>query len=82
MFAYGMRWTRLFDDLEAQLIRLEQAERAADVSDRVRSERGQITLHEHPITHMLTLDEVARYPFREHWLKEGYELFHPLETLS
>jgi len=46
VFAYGMRWTRLFDDLEAQLIRLEQAERAADVSDRVRSERGHITLLE------------------------------------
>ncbi len=44
MFACGMRWTRLFDDLEAQLISLERAERAADVADRVRSERGQITL--------------------------------------
>ncbi len=41
-----MRWTRLFDDLEAQLIRLEQADLAADVSDRVRSERGQVTLLE------------------------------------
>lgn len=45
-------------------------------------ERGQMALHEHPMTNMLTLDEVARYPFREHWLKEGYELFHPLERLG
>ncbi len=44
-------------------------------------ERGRITLFDHPITSMLTLDEVARYPFREHWLKEGYELVHPLESL-
>ncbi len=41
-----MRWTRLFDDLEAQLIRLEQAELAADISDRVRYERGQVSLLE------------------------------------
>lgn len=41
-----MRWTRLFDDLESQLIRLEQAERAADVADQVRSERGHIALLE------------------------------------
>ncbi len=41
-----MRWTRLFNDLEAQLVQLEQAERAADVSDRTRSERGQVSLVE------------------------------------
>ncbi len=39
-----MRWSRLFDDLEAQLVRLEQAELAADVSERTRSERGQLAL--------------------------------------
>ena len=44
-------------------------------------ERGRIVLFDHPVTSMLTLDEVARYPFREHWLKEGYELFHPLEAV-
>ena len=44
-------------------------------------ERGQVTLFEHEMTSMLTLDDVSRYPFREHWLKEGYELFHPLESL-
>lgn len=44
-------------------------------------ERGQLRLHPHPITAALTLDEVAPYPFREHWLKEGFEFFHPVETL-
>ena len=29
----------------------------------------------------LSLDEVSAYPFREHWLKEGTEDFHPLEML-
>ena len=44
-------------------------------------ERGRLRLHDHPMTAGLTLDDVSPYPFREHWLKEGYELFHPLERL-
>ena len=44
-------------------------------------ERGKILLSKHPMTEMLTLEEVSPYPFREHWLKEGTEVFHPLETL-
>ncbi len=45
------------------------------------NERGCMTLHHHPMTTALTLEEISQYPFREHWLKEGVELFHPLETL-
>jgi hypothetical protein len=45
------------------------------------NERGRMTLHRHPMTTALTLEEISPYPFREHWLKEGVELFHPLETL-
>ena len=45
------------------------------------NERGRMTIHHHPMTTALTLEEISRYPFREHWLKEGVELFHPLETL-
>jgi hypothetical protein len=44
-------------------------------------EEGRLTLFPHPMTESLTLDEVSAYPFREHWLKEGYELFHPVEAL-
>lgn len=44
-------------------------------------ESGNVALHRHPITSALTLDEVAPYPFREHWLKEGYEVFHPVESI-
>lgn len=44
-------------------------------------ERGRITLHPHPLTEQLTLEDVSPYPFREHWLKEGFELFHPVEVV-
>lgn len=45
------------------------------------NERGRMTLHRHPMTTALTREEISPYPFREHWLKEGVEVFHPLETL-
>ncbi len=44
-------------------------------------EAGSLTLHPHAITRHLRLEEVSPRPFREHWLKEGFELFHPLEAL-
>jgi len=44
-------------------------------------EKGRMILHDHPMTRALTLDEVSAYPFREHWIKEGTEVFHPLEAL-
>jgi hypothetical protein len=45
------------------------------------NERGKLTLHRHPMTAALTLDEISTCPFREHWLKDGVELMHPIETL-
>lgn len=44
-------------------------------------ERGRMRLHPHPMTRALTLADVSPYPFREHWLKEGFEVFHPVEVL-
>lgn len=44
-------------------------------------EAGRLELFPHAITRDLNLPEVSPYPFREHWLKEGYELFHPVEAL-
>lgn len=44
-------------------------------------ESGHMVLHRHPVTSALTLDDVSPYPFREHWLKEGYEVFHPAESI-
>lgn len=44
-------------------------------------ERGSMTIHRHPMTDRLNLGELSRQPFREHWLKEGCELFHPVESL-
>ena len=43
-------------------------------------ERGRMTLHPHPMTRLLTLTDVSPYPFREHWLKEGFEVIHPAEV--
>ncbi|UQX89690.1 hypothetical protein M6D93_06730 [Jatrophihabitans telluris] len=39
-----MRWTGLFDDLEAQAIDLFAAERSAEVADRTRGEFGRVQL--------------------------------------
>lgn len=44
-------------------------------------EKGRMLLYSHPMVEALTLEEISPYPFREHWLKEGTEVFHPLETL-
>jgi hypothetical protein len=43
------------------------------------NEAGQMTLFPHPITSDLLRHEVAPYPFREHWFKNGTEVFHQLE---
>jgi hypothetical protein len=44
------------------------------------NERGSMTLFPHPLTQELLPSEVAPYPFREHWFKNGTEVFHTLET--
>src|SRR5699024_7109259 len=50
----GMRWHELFEDLGAQLAALELQERAAEVSEHVRAERGQVEL-----VHRLAADPEA-----------------------
>lgn len=40
----AMRWTRLFDDLEAQLAEQERAEWEAEVGEHTRAERGALQL--------------------------------------
>ncbi|MCE2455452.1 MAG: acetoacetate decarboxylase family protein [Gemmatimonadetes bacterium] len=44
-------------------------------------ETGALELHDHPMTSMLTFEEVATYPFREQWYKEGLQTFEPLLRL-
>lgn len=49
-----MRWHQLFEDLGAQLAALEMQERATEVAEHVRAERGQIEL-----VHRLAADPAA-----------------------
>lgn len=44
-------------------------------------EDGSLTLHEHPMTSMLTIDEVSTYPFREEWYRAGVQTFEELEDI-
>lgn len=44
------------------------------------NEEGKMTLFPHPITTGLLRQEVSPYPFREHWFKNGTEVFHKLEV--
>jgi len=38
-------------------------------------ESGSLTLHEHPMTEGLTIEEVNTYPFREEWYGRGLQTF-------
>ena len=44
-------------------------------------ERGSLTLFEHEMTKGLTVDEVSARPFREQWMRNGVEMFYPLESI-
>jgi len=44
-------------------------------------EKGKLTLHDHPMTEALTIDEVDTWPFREEWYEGGVQTFEELERL-
>jgi hypothetical protein len=44
-------------------------------------EKGTLTLHAHAMCRDLPPDEVASYPFRELWMKDGVQTFEELETI-
>lgn len=44
------------------------------------NESGRMTLFPHPMTADLLRHEVSPEPFREHWFKNGTEVFHKLEA--
>jgi len=44
-------------------------------------ERGSLTLHDHPMTQGLAVDEVNSWPFREEWYGAGMQTFEPLESI-
>jgi hypothetical protein len=55
-----MRWERLFEDLEAALREQELRERQAEVADRTRHERGQVTFAARLLGHHGTVELVLR----------------------
>lgn len=45
-------------------------------------ERGGLTIHRHEMTQALDLDGINTTPFRELWMREGVQTFHPLQRLA
>lgn len=45
-------------------------------------ERGELEIHEHPFTTAIDRDAVTTTPFRELWMRDGLQTFHPLQQLS
>ena len=43
------------------------------------NEEGNMTLFPHPFTEGLLRHEISPYPSREHWFKNGTEVFHSME---
>jgi hypothetical protein len=44
-------------------------------------ETGDLTLHDHPMNKPLWAEEVATYPFRELWMRDGVQTFDELERI-
>jgi len=44
-------------------------------------ESGEIVIHPHPMCEALVNADVASYPFRELWMKDGVQTFEELQTL-
>ena len=44
-------------------------------------ESGELILHDHPMCEKLRVDEIATYPFREMWMKDGVQTFEELESI-
>jgi hypothetical protein len=44
-------------------------------------ESGELTIHDHPMCEKLRVDEIAAYPFREMWMKNGVQTFEELEAI-
>ncbi len=44
-------------------------------------ESGELTIYDHPMCEKLRADEIAAYPFREMWMKNGVQTFEELEAI-
>jgi hypothetical protein len=78
-------WTKA-DDLYQAFMTEDPARYKVDVRMNGRftqheEETGELTLHDHPAYTRLRINEVAAYPFREIWMKDGVQTFDELETM-
>lgn len=60
---------------------MARIEMAAPFSEH-EEERGEIELHPHAFTAAIDRDAVTTTPFRELWMRDGLQTFHPLQQLS
>lgn len=44
-------------------------------------ERGELTLHPHPMVEALTIEDVHRWPSREEWYRSGVQTFEAMEEI-
>jgi hypothetical protein len=44
-------------------------------------ETGELVFHDHPMCKKLKVNEIAAYPFREMWMKDGVQTFQELESI-
>jgi hypothetical protein len=44
-------------------------------------ETGELTFYDHAMCRQLRVDEIAGYPFREMWMKDGVQTFQELEPI-
>jgi hypothetical protein len=44
-------------------------------------ESGELALYDHPVCSRLRTDEIASYPFREIWMKDGVQTFQEIEPM-
>jgi len=44
-------------------------------------ETGELTFYDHPMCRKLQTDQIAAYPFREMWMKDGVQTFEEFESI-
>jgi hypothetical protein len=78
-------WTEV-DDLYQSFMHTAEERFKVDVSlkghfSEHEEETGELTFHDHPMCRQLRVGDIAAYPFREMWMKDGVQTFQELEPI-